>query len=342
MEGDPEENGVGWRPRYMPDTAEVAAIATGCTFWASPVTQQPSLLGVDVSDFEGVTFWARRGPSGQSTLRIALVDNNTSPDLARQMERDYWFDAGPTSDPDNAGAECKRIEECCRKCDEELEHQEWVVAKSAPGPDTTVCVAGEMAGFRTITDKRCHIDGERLPHFECRPPASGGPVQLHAWDFRNGECGNEPDPEKPSTCWSPEAKEIWDQWDRDFEICCPTTMEEELDAGDPSKTYGDPRWGGTACRPYVFQFDYSSGNYCQHEGEVLPERNQNRCDEVFESSVVVDTEWKLFRVPWSELRRFTPDKPPFNPKSVWQIGFYFGQGFLDTYIDDVGFYRKRR
>jgi hypothetical protein len=93
--------------------------------------------------------------------------------------------------------------------------------------------------------------------------------------------------------------------------------------------------------PYVFNFDQSSGSYCYKPGQVLPEKNQNRCDEGFEASVNVDTEWRQFRIPWRELRRFTPDKPPFDPDGVWQLAFYFSSGYLDTYIDDVGFYRRR-
>jgi hypothetical protein len=92
----------------------------------------------------------------------------------------------------------------------------------------------------------------------------------------------------------------------------------------------------------VFNYDQSSGNYCYAPGEILPEKNQNRCGEGFESAVTVDTEWKLFTIPWRELRRFTPDKPPINPDSIWMMSFYFNSGYLDTYIDDIGFYRRRK
>jgi len=170
--GDPEINGTGTKPRYMPATSNDTnrETATGCMFWASPVTTQPSLLGVDVSDFDGVTFWARRGPSGQSTLRIALVDDSTSEDLALQQERDYCFDAGAgdggACNPDNAGTACKRVETCCRKCDDQLEHQQWV----SPKPDAGIT----QPDIATVTEARCHVDGERLPEFRERPAAAGG------------------------------------------------------------------------------------------------------------------------------------------------------------------------
>ena len=32
---------------------------------------------------------------------------------------------------------------------------------------------------------------------------------------------------------------------------------------------------------------------------------------------------------------------PINPWSIWMLAFYFSSGYLDTYIDDVGFYRRR-
>jgi hypothetical protein len=340
--------GTGAPPAFMPDSTSDETIATGCMFWASPVTQQPSLLGVDLSEFEGISFWARRGPSGQATLRVALVDNSMSEDLALFRERRYWQSetaaGNPNPDPDKAGARCVRIKACCRHCYEGLMHEQFFAAVGVSGSPGYVPPRVE-----TVTDDRCYIDGERLPHF------GNADGTIVAWDFRDEVCGDEPlyppdmvpeieDGGVPpgvhpdgTSCWTAMAKEVWDSWNTDHGLCCPPTMENE----NPSELNGDPRYGGKPCAPYIFNFDQSSGNYCHDPGEVLPERNQNRCGEGFEAAVVVDTEWKLFTIPWAELRRFTPDKPPLDPNGVWQIAFYFGQGYLDTYLDDLGFYKVR-
>jgi hypothetical protein len=332
-EADPLKNGVGLAPSFMPEGTTALQDAKGCMFWASPVASQPSLRGLDVSDFEGVTFWARRGPSGQSLLRVALVDDNTSEDLALQVERDAW----PERTPNEAGAKCTRVKSCCRVCNQ-VTHDEYVPAvTTGPMEDWTDAFVRPA-----VTEKRCWIAGERLPHFA--PKIVNGTEVIAAWDFRDVACGPEPTTNDTAStdCWSAEASQIYDSWETDYARCCPYTMEEEELLNNPNEKGGDPRYGGTECSPYIFQFDYSSGSYCHNEGDVLPERNQNRCGEGFEAAVVVDTEWKLFRVPWAELRRYTPDRPPFDPRGVWQVSFYFGQGMLDTYVDDVGFYRKRR
>jgi hypothetical protein len=132
---------------------------------------------------------------------------------------------------------------------------------------------------------------------------------------------------------SDDLKNTWDGWNRDYPTCCPATR-----ADDP--TYGGNDAG--ECTPYVFHYDYSSGYYCHFADQPpLPEKNENRCEDGFEAVIILDTEWKLFRIPWSELRRSTLGRPPFNPHSVWTIRLFPGAGFLDTYIDDIGFYRKR-
>jgi hypothetical protein len=321
-EGDPAVNGVGTPPAFMPEGTTDPAQATGCMFWASPVDGQPSLLGVDVSDFEGVSFWARRGPSGQSTLRVALIDDNTSQPLATDVER-RAYDAGIP--PDQAGARCERIQGCCRGC-RLLQYEEYVPADAGPCPSS-----------RPTEAKRCHVEGERLPHFRDNP--DGGCLQM--FDHRISGCTENSWQDAGDQCWATAPNLVWDSWEQDYGRCCPRTMEEEW--ADPGQGLdGDPRYGGKECAPYVFNFDYSSGSYCHDPGDILPERNQNRCDEGFEATVIVDTEWKLYTIPWSELRRFTPDKPPFDPRSVWRVAFYFANGYLDTYLDDVGFYRRRR
>jgi hypothetical protein len=336
------ESGIGNSPRYMTGESVTRPDATGCFFYASPAADQPSLLGVDVSEFEGVSFWARRGPSGQSTLRISLVDDSVSEDLAFNIEREA---SRMDIEPAQAGAACTRVKGCCRRCTVGVVHDEYVPAYTVGG----VIMSDEYVDPDQTYD-RCWLPGSRKPHFteasedtmrDGVPIAEG---DIFAWDFRDAECGNEPTTTNilESPCWNTDAQTIYNAWKDEFPLCCPPTMAEEDAKPSTFQGLGDPRHGGTPCEPYVFQYDHSSGYYCHTQGDVLPERNQNRCGEGFEAAVVVDNEWKLFRIPWSELRRFTPDKPPFNPKSVWQIAFFFSQGHLDTYIDDVGFYRRRR
>jgi hypothetical protein len=335
---DDEKNGIGAAPRYMTGESVTRDAANGCFFYISPAADQPSLLGIDVGDYDGISFWARKGPSGQSTLRIALVDDNTSEDLNLQQERAYWFeqyeaaeqDPNVVVDPDKADTSCQRIKGCCRHCYEQLQYQEYVNADR---------FGTDQPYVRDSVADRCWVPGEPMPTFRFGMKFPADPEGYFGWDFVRPGCGLEPTTEDlTDECWQP-AQTVWDQWNRDYGLCCPRTMKEEHD--DPVEANGDPRWGGKPCLPYVFNYDQSSGNYCHDEGEILPEQNQNRCGESFEAAVTLTPEWKLYTIQWSELRRFTPDKPPINPNSIWQIAFYWGPGYLDTYIDDVGFYKRR-
>ena len=248
----------------VPNSGDLGA----CGFYVSPVineTALPCRRGLDVSRFDGLSFWARRSPGGSSSLRVALLDNNTSEDAALAKER-----AGETPS-------CSRVVKCC-----DGECNDVMIRDTADSPP--------------VLERRCWspIDGV--------PPFRTDPVDQMRWtDFNNNH-----------------------------KLCCPTVEQ-------------DPVFGGKECTPYVFLGDESSGKYCWNPGDPpLPEKNRNRCGDGFEVSVVIDTEWKFFRIPWSDFRRFTPNTRPIDPTGIWQLSLYFGAGHLDMYVDDFGFYRKQR
>jgi hypothetical protein len=58
---------------------------------------------IDGSSYEGIAFWARRGPDSQERLLVTVTDNFTSARLARENQK-Y----------------CGRIRECHTRCDNEL------------------------------------------------------------------------------------------------------------------------------------------------------------------------------------------------------------------------------
>lgn len=327
------DTGVGTVPTVpiVTDPNEVES----CGFWITPVAAQPSLLGMDASDYEGISFWARRSPGAQSSLRIALNDDNTSEGLALHVERGT-YDA-ERGEPGAVAGEpaCRRTIECCRHCSE--------IERDAPVVDGSL----NIVGTRKVTERRCRLDIERPPP-ELRVGDSGL-VQFKG--YVKGRTASEwtlttPEWDNPGGYTAGAYRTNWDEWDRDFKLCCPLTMEEEeerFSTLNDMARLGDPQFGGRECNQYVFNYDYSSGYYCWAPGDPpLPERNENRCGDAFEATLVIDTEWRFYKVPWGELRRFTPNRAPFDPRGVWSVALFFGAGYLDTYVDDIGFYRKRR
>lgn len=305
------------------------AINGACGFWITPVAGQPSRRGLDASAYEGVSFWARRNPGTQSSLRIALNDTNTAEGLALEVERAAYEarKADPAAVVDEPA--CKRVLTCCRHCNE-LER------------DALLVEDGAIVGVKRVVEKRCWLPGER-PSPELQ--VIDGTVQFRSYTLVDVPDGGTTK-EWMASAWQAPGdlttgayKNAFDEWDRDAKLCCPPTMEEE----DPMTRLGDPLFGGRECSPYVFNYDYSSGYYCWSPGDPrLPEKNENRCGDAFEASVTVDSEWRFYTVPWSELRRFTPNRAGFDPSGIWSVALFFGQGYLDTYVDDIGFYRKRR
>ena len=43
---------------------------------------------MDVSEWEGISFWARRGPDSQAGFRVLVGDKNTDDDIAYLMYRE--------------------------------------------------------------------------------------------------------------------------------------------------------------------------------------------------------------------------------------------------------------
>lgn len=68
----------------------------------------------DVSKYDGVTFWARRGPDGSTSMLVGLQNKYTSDDLARDNER---F--------------CKRLKVCAPRC---INGYECRINESLPPP----------------------------------------------------------------------------------------------------------------------------------------------------------------------------------------------------------------
>jgi hypothetical protein len=315
--------------RYCPADLEASPPTTGgalaperngdtCGFWMTPVeATQPARLGLDASMFDGIAFWARRGPGGQAPIRIAVQDTNTSDGFALILERDAYFVAnGAASAFGGKPPACQRAVECCIHCNEVPRDVllYGVDAEGGPVPD----------GIGYTVEKRCWKHGERPP-----PDLEEGGE--HGFVFLDWATGSWTDVGADGQAYEDE----FDDYEREIKLCCPRTMEQ-----DPAN--GDPQFGGKECNDYTFHYDQSSGRYCWNTDDPpLPEKDQNRCQDGFETSVVVDTEWRLFTIPWSELRRSTLNRPPVDTQHIWAIFLYFGAGWLDTYVDDVGFYRKR-
>ena len=101
-----------------------------------------------------------------------------------------------------------------------------------------------------------------------------------------------------------------------------------------------------SAEPYVFKDSTTpSGKYCYRPGiDADPAEKADRCQDGFLSGTLLDTDWKRYMIPFADLRQGNVDKrsAAVDLASVEALVFAFPGGNLDVWIDDVGFYRKKK
>jgi hypothetical protein len=150
-------------------------------------TYQQSHDFFDVSSYDGIAFWARRGPEGHDTALVIVTDKFTSSRLARENQK-Y----------------CRRIRECHTQC----------LSGSSCAPHR------EMVGTEQKDVYRCYepagadpsailIDSQRdLMYPRCGPSACTSPNTYLDPDFDDKPCTRYTFPaadESGEYCWDPKA-----------------------------------------------------------------------------------------------------------------------------------------
>jgi hypothetical protein len=132
-------------------------------------------LALDVSEFDGVGFWARRGPDGGSGLMVLLQDKYTSDRLAR---------TSPTGDP--GVGYCRRIKQCYPSCAEGSSCVPLQLLTGSPGdpPDMHRCVPDGADPLQAIMEPALQqLLYPPCGQSTCVPPAYDPDV-----DYNNTQC----------------------------------------------------------------------------------------------------------------------------------------------------------
>jgi hypothetical protein len=267
-------------PELDPEVADVEGKVIPATdtqpegLFAFPTTQYYQMM-VDLREWDGIAFWARRGPDSQPGFRIALGDRNTDDDVSMLAT------AGGVTNP-----RCRRAKECdCRN------HRPCTQA-----PD----------GQYYCWDPRLDADYRD---------------QKHPWNHEAYRCNF-------TQCnYRYAAYENVPDWP----FLTPETS---------SSTY---RPAATAsCNTYTFKNDITR-DYCFDKDGPFPPEGSDRCGDPWFAPVRLSTDWEFFRVPFSELRQegYGKEFPAIDLSAVTMVRFTWAQGWVDYWIDDVRFYRKR-
>ena len=232
------------------------------------------LMQVDLREWEGITFWARRGPDSQPGFRVALGDRNTDDDVSMLAT------AGGIENP-----RCRRAKECdCRN------------------------------------HRPCTKDPNSADYYCWDPELDESPdAQLHPWNHERYRCG--------------------------FSACNYryAAYPDLPDAPFVTKENVEPYFGTASCTSYTFKNDITRMGCFDAENGPPPPESSEKCGDPWFAPVRLSTDWQFFRVPFSELRQegYGKEFPALDKSAVTMVRFTWSQGWVDYWIDDVRFYRKR-
>jgi len=326
-------------------------------------------LTLDMSEWEGISFWARRTVDSQAGIRIAVGDKYTDDDLSYQQ-----FHINPESE-----LYCRRNRECgfktgssdtCldqRPCTH-LETWDEGTAQSNPQncksdivrdglcTDTDLCFDPETdlprEGWTCAeTDGRWECsettDAGALQHMRCADDCSGIANCVAPGQCPEGhECSTYQfgDPDDPTDderyCWNT----LWDQVPNDpeheFQVCGDSACDFIYRPFQKA----DAQFYGKTCQQFAFAGGIQRG-YCYDPDaeDDGPFESQFLCGDHWLKPVYLSDEWQFYKIPFAELLQqgWAKEAHEFDLTSLAVIRFTWDRGWVDYYIDDVRFYRYK-
>jgi hypothetical protein len=269
--------------RALNDPSEIAA-------------EERPLIGVtlDLSEWEGVSFWARRGPSSQAGIRLLVGDKTTDDDISAAQTF-----ANPEAEPD-----CRRTIECACK------------RKDLP---CTILTKEDAQSYRDLRQK----DGVDVDN-DLNLPATGDGV-----------------------CWDPETEPPFGTRD-DYQYCGESACVHQSDSAKSLNMTVDPLYYGTQCREFSFRGSITS-KFCFDPDSALeiqraPMEPSQTCGDHWMYSVRLSHDWEFYTVPFKALLQQGWAKRSYwlDLTAVSMTRITWDRGYLDIYLDDVRFYRRKK
>jgi hypothetical protein len=256
------------------------------------------LLGVtlDVSEWEGVSFWARRGPNSQPGLRVLVGDKATDDDISFAQ-----FFVDPEAEP-----YCRRTYECACK------------DQSVP---CTIVTEEDIAKF----------EGNLLKYWNKTRDAN----ELTPLSAGDG------------ICWDPKKAELGVERD-DYQYCGQSACIHQSDSGKSLNATSDPFIYGTECREFTFRGSITSKFCFDPDSEFAIQRQPTEpsqvCGDHWMRSIRLSYDWEFYTVPFTELLQQGWAKRSYwlDLKAVTMTRLTWDRGYVDFYIDDMRFYRKKK
>ena len=315
----------------------------------------------DVSAWEGISFWARRGPDSQAGFRVLVGDKYTDDDIAYLMYR---------IDP-KMPRYCERVRECgClnhRTCT--AVHLDKAVGGRGGGSGGTGGAGGGGAGGAAggagagatagvggtggagtggsaggggtggAPGSRGPITNPLIPE-ACQPDEShliGVDVMKFCGtpEVINGAESATLGGSACNTCEETKCDERWPAY--------PDDHATTNGAAAPGSRFGtDRQFYGKPCSPYTMR-NGIFGYWCFDPATERPAETTEQCGDHWTRVVNLSNEWQFYTVPFSAMAQqgWAKRSAALDLKSVSVVRFTWDGGWIDFWIDDVRFYRTK-
>jgi hypothetical protein len=279
-----------------------------------------SIAAVDVSAYEGVSFWARRGPNGQAGLRVMVGDKYVDDDLnyLAQRQQAATGEPQPLYCSRNRECACRNFQACQPYSAETLANtlntSTMVNFPAPPGSilgsaqdNTQLSFCGLPTGLYLVS-----VCASQL--FNC-VGLNGGPSSC----CERTNC-DQPYPAFPCDQLPDAGK-----------------FAGAAGAGIP----GDPQFYGRPCTPYTWANGIGSSYCFDPATDPPPAPPTEICGDFWMETVTLSTDWTFYMVPFTALRQqgWAKKSEFFDLHSVSNVRFSWDIGWIDYWINELSFYR---
>lgn len=284
--------------------------------------EELGLIGttIDVSQWEGVSFWARRGPMGQPGMRILLGDKATDDDISFAQ---YLIDP-------STPRQCERSFECncmssSRPCTKLTYEEATAVNRAVNGPHKDIAETNPDACLKQPTKELQDECWNRKNAYHLNPPAAGDSM-----------CFNRNDPTAVA-----QAAILLD-------YCGDSVTKKQTDSAKSLNVQVDPLIYDTKCQTYSFRGSITN-DFAYNPDSAIPAQRQppeqsQVCGDHWMKSVTLGLDWQFYTIPFTEFLQQGWAKRSYklDLTALSLVRMAWDRGYLDLYVDDVRFYRKRK
>ncbi len=266
------------------------------------------VAALDVSQYQGVSFWARRGPRGQTGLRVGVGDKHTDDDLNYYATRETALTG--VQQP----IYCERVKEC------------------------GCLYNGPCTYYDALDVSYCRDPSDPKTQRQCQ-----NATNVNGLTILNGNNTNNNGTTTNCACGPIDVCNTDDSaFPNDPPIGSDGKPITTLDPDNGMPVMADTEFYGRACTPYQFA-DGTGTSFCFNPGtDPPPAPGSQRCGDHWVNSVDLTTDWQFFRVPFTELRQqgFAKKAEELDLHSVSVVRFTWDAGDIDYWIDSVSFYKQ--